>query len=306
MQELTYTNEADWHAIRNGYVGSSESAALLGITTWCTAFSLYHAKRGRVRMTAPDNNRLDAGKRLEHAIATWFADREGLEILRSQVYAVADDADRMGSTCDYFVTDKTDPAKGPGILEIKNRDWFQWKEHWTDKKPPADVACQVQHQFRCTRFTWGMVGCLVGGNDLRRYDVRPSTKAMDHIVDLVEGFWAMVDTNVEPPVEGYPCDIDTLKDLYATVVRRDVNVDDTEVAETVRMWEWAREQRLQMSKTEDSCKAKVMQVMRDADVLYAPTVRVNQSIDSRGARRFTIKTDLPDTSEAKQSMLEAG
>lgn len=306
MPELSYRTEEEWHQIRTGYVGSSESAALLGLTTWCTPFSLYHAKRGHIRTTSPDSNRMEAGKRLEGAIAAWFADREHLEILRTQVYVAADDADRMGSTLDFLVTDKTNPNAGPGILEVKNRDWLQWKEHWSETKPPADVVTQVQHQFRCTGFQWGMVACLVGGNDLRRYDVRPSKGAMDAITENVESFWAAVDAGMEPPVEGYPCDIEVLKDLYAEIVTKEVCVDDVELAETVRLWDWAREQANQMKKTADSCKAKVMQAMKDASTLLAPTVRVNQTIAKDGSRRFTIKTDLPDTSKPARSMMEAG
>jgi len=305
MAELSYANNQELSEIRCDNIGSSESPALGGVTTWASPFSIYHAKKLRTPMDAPENDRMEAGKRLESAIAAWAADKGGFRLVKSQVYVTSDVVPKMGSTTDYFIED---PRRGDwGLLEVKNRDWLQWKQHWTDKKPPADTAWQVQHQLACTGFKWAVIACLVGGNDLKLYQMAPVERAMTHIGELVTEFWAGFDAGLEPPVEGYPCDLETLNDLYATVERGEVKlVDDAELAETIRMFDWARDEAGERKKTADSCKAKILQVLGNAEILIAPTVQVRQSIDSRGARRLKVETDRPDHRSSPTSVLEAG
>jgi len=64
----------EWHAARADGIGGSEIAAVLGISPWESAFSLWHRKRGIVPPREA-NTEMDAGRRLEPVICDVFEER---------------------------------------------------------------------------------------------------------------------------------------------------------------------------------------------------------------------------------------
>lgn len=282
MPEIRYSTEEEWHSIRARHVGSSECAALFGLSRWCTRFTLWHAKsRGEV-LSSPDNDRMDAGRRLEAAIAAWVADVRGWSVEKCGVYLTSPTVEGMGSSLDFYIHDA---ERGPGILEIKNVDWLQWKEHWTPTRIPQDIAVQVQHQYACTGFTHGAVGCLVGGNDLRIYQTAPDPDAMAAIERTVAGFWSDVKAGRQPSPIGTAVEADFLRRLYPDVdPDEQMAVDDPDLAETARLMRWAEEQRLINDRTVSSCRAKVAAVMGPAALLLLPGAGVRRRPHGKGVR----------------------
>ncbi|MDG4792204.1 YqaJ viral recombinase family protein, partial [Micromonospora sp. WMMD1102] len=61
-----------WHELRRAGVTASEVAALVGISPWDSAFSLYHRKANGWEVE--DNEDLSNGRRCEPVIAEWWAD----------------------------------------------------------------------------------------------------------------------------------------------------------------------------------------------------------------------------------------
>jgi putative phage-type endonuclease len=80
--ETTPDNER-WHELRRAGVTASEIAAVLGISPWESAFSLYWRKIHSWR--TGDNEFTSAGRHLEDAIASWWVADSGVDPARELV-----------------------------------------------------------------------------------------------------------------------------------------------------------------------------------------------------------------------------
>jgi hypothetical protein len=128
---------------RREHVGASEVAALFDASPYLTHFELWHRKRGNIATPdfmadgMPNNERIEAGIRLEPAIIEWACDKWGYE--RRETPLHLSNGKGLGGHPDQLVTD---PERGPGLLEIKTADWLVAKK-WGDE-PPLHYLLQAQ------------------------------------------------------------------------------------------------------------------------------------------------------------------
>ncbi len=214
MSGSPFSDDAEWHAIRARNVGGSEVAALFGVQHdyALSHYALWMVKAGRVPPPVVDNPRVAWGLRLETAIAEAAAEQEGWTIRRGG-YVTDPTTPGMGCTLDFVI----EQEGNPGLLEIKNADWLAHRRAWADGEPPLQILLQLQHQAACTGYRWGVVACLVGGNDLRlyRYEARP--KLLADIRARVRAFWTSIADNKPPPVDGSASATAVLRAMYAPV-----------------------------------------------------------------------------------------
>lgn len=208
------TTREEWLELRKGYVGASEVAALFGVQAAyaLSHFALWHVKRG---VTPPpvEGPRVTWGKRLEEVVALAVQEEHGYDVAHGR-YAVADDC-RMAASLDFEIAaDPLGEFPGPGALETKNVDWLIHRRQWTDGEPPPHILLQNQQQLACTKYAWGAVACLVGGNELRlyRYGARPALGA--EIKRRVNAFWQSIAENEPPDVDGSDGAARILAQLY--------------------------------------------------------------------------------------------
>lgn len=184
-------------AFRAAHVGASEVAALFDASPYLTHFELWHRKAGNIATPdfmadgMPNNERIEAGIRLEPAIIDWACDRWGYQRRETPKHLTSGRG--LGGHPDQLVTC---PERGPGLLEVKTADWLVAKK-WGDE-PPLNYLLQTQSYIGLSGCTWGDVVVLVGGNQLVRhqYDFRPAVYA--EIQARVTAFWQSIRAN-DPP-----------------------------------------------------------------------------------------------------------
>lgn len=222
---LTPRDEAEWLAWRAQDITSTDTSALFGLSPYATPFELWHAKRNGGGDGFSDNDRMQAGRHIEPAIASLVAEREGVTVLPFKVYA-RDTAARLGSSFDFRIEGVEDSLNaatseiaalcrrlGPGVLECKNVDFLAFRDKWTADECPAHIEIQLQHQLEVTGLAWGVVAALVGGNTVWLY-VRERDLAVGRAIRVkVAEFWASQAAGVSPPPV-MPDDADALIALY--------------------------------------------------------------------------------------------
>jgi predicted phage-related endonuclease len=193
---------------RTSHVGASEVAALFDASPYLTEFELFHRKAGNIDtpdFMAPgmaNNERIEAGVRLEPVIIDWACDKWGYA--RRETPKHLSNGKGLGGHPDQLVTC---PDRGEGLLEIKTADWLVRKK-WGEE-PPLNYLLQSQAYAGLAGVAWCDVVVLVGGNSLERftYDFRPKLYA--EIEKRVETFWQSVRAN-DPPKPDFGRDGDTL------------------------------------------------------------------------------------------------
>jgi putative phage-type endonuclease len=208
----------DWFAAREGRLGASEIAAVLGLSKWQSPFSLWHLKSGNIAPEA-DNREMEWGRDLEALIARRFArnhpewrlSRCGLYANRERSWQVAQ-PDRV---IHYG-------QRRLAALEVKtDRNAEEWGVQGTDEIP-IYYLCQARWQL--DTFGWDRchVAVLIAGSDYREYLVEHDHADAKLMRDEALRFLAIV-------ADGVPPDIDSHEVTYRAVRELHPDIDGTEV-----------------------------------------------------------------------------
>jgi putative phage-type endonuclease len=184
--------------LRKAGIGASEVAAVCGVDPFRNALDVFLEKTGQ---TEPfqGNEFTEWGNRLEGVIADAYADRMGVELETSGT--VVGPCDWMFATPDRLVV--TAP-KDRGV-EVKNRNYFNWKE-WGDPgtdEAPIEVVAQCQWTMAVTGKKKWDIAVLLGGNRLGIYHLDFDEAIAKQMIERVDTFWhENVLARVVPELDG--------------------------------------------------------------------------------------------------------
>lgn len=196
-------DRAEWlHARRDG-VGSSDVAAIMGVSSWGSAQHVYYDKRGELPADDDAGEAALWGSLDEETTAREWA-RRNRSVVRRIGLIASRAADHHRCTLDRQVREcplDRDRAE-VCALEIKHRSaWLagKWK-----RQIPDDVLAQVLWQIHVTGYDHIHVACRIGGNDYRQYVVRrrDHVQLIGDIVTVVDRAWADIKAGNVPPLTG--------------------------------------------------------------------------------------------------------
>lgn len=255
----------EWHDLRSRHVGGSEVAALFDLapedtpTYLRSKFALWHVKAGNAPSPFVGNPRVKWGIQLEAVIAEAAATENGWSVQKGG-YVTDVHCPGLGCTLDYVI--EYDPKEaGPGALEIKNVDWLIHKKSW-ETEPPPHILLQHQHQLAATGYSWGVVCCLVGGNDLRVYRYAARPKLIAEIRRRVTDFWRSIGEGHEPPIDGSSSAAAILTSLHPQVDEDVIDMrESNEWAEAAHGLYMAAEARRRADDDYDLAKNRIAQLL---------------------------------------------
>lgn len=286
MSAHEITSDEMWREVRARHIGSSEVGALFDASPYFTRFALWHAKAGNATLPPADNQRVEWGRLLEPAIAEGIARQMRWSLVKSRVYHSSDTVKGMGCTVDYDVVDHTD---GPGIVEVKNVDWLEWKKSWTDSAAPRHIELQLQHQLACTARPWGAIGALVGGNDLKIYERQPKPRIIAEIERKVSAFWQSVERGQAPDAFGQESELDTLAQLFPLPEEgKQLEIADPTLAQAAADYLWAKAQERLGKTMATRAKVRLLAAAKDAELMLLPGFLARRSVTSSGAVRLKV------------------
>ncbi|TCO64361.1 YqaJ viral recombinase family protein [Actinocrispum wychmicini] len=207
----------EWVTTRSTSLGASDIAAVLRLSPWQSAFSLWHEKRG-VLTPEPDTEVLRRGRLLEPVVAAWFAEqhpeykvrRTGTWANRARPWQIA--------TPDRLLHALT----GRAVLEIKTAtDPGEWGEPGTGEIP-IHYRCQVLWQLDTLGLTRGHVAVLTSGLEFREYVVEWNIDEVELLRAAGREFLDTIDRDERP-------DIDTHGATYRAVRLLHPDIADVEV-----------------------------------------------------------------------------
>lgn len=223
-----------WLTARRGGLGSSDIAAILGISRYGNALSVWHDKTGGLPLESDDSEPALWGRAIEETVAREWARRNRSVVRRVGLVANIDRPWQMCTLDRRVLACPLATERERCAVEIKCRDKMkagQWR-----KGTPDDVLAQVLWQIDVCGYDHLHVGTLIGGNDYRQFTVwRKDYESL--IADLRAAGAAMWDRVVtrRPPVLTGDEEPGPLLDLYerlhperdgAVEIARDGNAQD--------------------------------------------------------------------------------
>ncbi|MFJ4286441.1 YqaJ viral recombinase family protein [Paenarthrobacter nicotinovorans] len=219
---MTYTvldpapDTAHWLRMRKQGLGASDSAAVLGLSKWGTALTVYKDKLSdSIDDTMSD--RQDWGHRLEEPIAQWVRERKGLDVRKSPGLIRSEEFPWLLATPDRTI------IEGDVVvpLEIKSSDAFMldaWKEGI-----PLNYQIQIQQQILIMGAPHGYLVVLHGGNTPEFYPVEADHEFHEMLIRLTRDFW---ENHVLAGVAPEPTISDDLNATYKGVLGQQAVIPD--------------------------------------------------------------------------------
>lgn len=274
MPAIEVQGDAHWRDLRAQHVGSSEIAALFDVHPWTTRFTLWHVKAGLVPERDRNESRMEVGKAIEPAIASLVGAQLLCDVLPVREYHTHPTVKGLGATLDYMIVD---PERGPGIVECKNVDWFEFRRTWGEQPPPY-YGLQVQQQYACTQWRWGMLAALVGGNDLRLFRIEPKPRVIAEIERRGADFWQSVRDRRAPEPTGTSEEADVLAELLPNVRKdRVIELVDQDLVQACADWLWGVAQMRTGEAMKTAAQVRILNAMEDAGVALLPGHRAKLS-----------------------------
>ena len=185
---LKFSNRAEWLAARSQGIGASEVATIVGLNKWETPYQLWRRKLG---MDAPKEETfaMKAGHYLEDAVAKFYSDASGNEIINASVedFMFINKEKpflRVSPDRTFWLPNMAHNDDNKGILECKTTqkviDPEDLPKHW---------FCQVQMNLGVAGYEHGSLAWLTAGRDFGYCDIDFDADFYGWLVDEVEKFW---------------------------------------------------------------------------------------------------------------------
>ena len=190
-------------------IGSSEIAAVCGISSWGSPLSVWLSKTGQAAANDADVLHFDIGDALEPVCARWYARRMG-ELL--------EDPKRV-----FHHPDREWQCAMPDRLRKNDGRPVECKvsytsEGWGDEgsdEVPQEYLCQVQWQLDVLGADFAHIAAIIG-RQFRVYTVRRDDDLIAALREAGERFWHdYVLTGVQPPVTAHDADRKWLQERFA-------------------------------------------------------------------------------------------
>lgn len=152
-------NRDEWLKLREGKISSSNAAVVCGISPFKTPLQLWAEWTGKVKDSFKGNKATQLGTTLEPLVASWYAERNGVEVRHGDALFVDSELSWLVATPDYLI-----PSQGDIPLEIKTGNW-RTAYKWADGGAPYEYVLQLQIQMRVLRKSRGVLTAYLGDFD---------------------------------------------------------------------------------------------------------------------------------------------
>lgn len=213
MQALRLVNTEDlihdeWLEYRKQGIGGSDVAAIVGLSRFKSAYSVYLDKIGELP-PLEDNPKMKAGRVLEPVIAEWFTEETGIRTQEQKFIFQHPEHKFMLANIDRWV-----PGENAG-LEIKNTseycrdDWFEGNTEII----PTEYQLQANHYMAVLNAEKWYVAVLIGGWDFQWRIIERDEQLIKNLITIEQNFWENHVLAQVPPAVGSQ-DTDLINSAY--------------------------------------------------------------------------------------------
>lgn len=266
---------------RTKFLGSSDAAAILGLSPWATPLQVYEDK------ITPRSEHADAarerfftrGKRLEPVVCDMLAEETGIEIARRNHRYRDPELPYLAAEIDAETTD----GRNVEIKTVSPFKAWEWGEEHSDQIP-LHYCVQVLHALMVTRRDQAIVAALIGADDLRIYRVERDDELIGRMRSEEVAFWDRIQRREPPPIS-------TLADAalrWPSSMTRSV-VADAELTVKIGTLKEIRGQIKELEATADALELCAKSALADAETLLGPDGKRLATWKSQSSNRLDQK-----------------
>lgn len=259
LVETEGLSREEWLRYRKSGIGGSDVAAILGISKWNSAISLWLDKTNQTNEPVEENEAMQWGTIMEPIIRNHFAEVTGKTVVEVKAMLQHPEYPFMLADVDGLTEDD---EGNPAILEIKTASEYKRSEWENDI--PSYYQTQVQHYLCVTGVQKAYVAVLIGGNSFKVYEVDADAEIQSMLIAVEKDFWNKVQNMIRPELDGSDAAKNLLDSLYHGGISEEIVMPD-EAIEYVDAY-------IEACAEEDNAKAKkqeasnhIKEIMGDYD-----------------------------------------
>lgn len=259
LVETEGLSREEWLRYRKSGIGGSDVAAILGISKWNSAISLWLDKTNQTNEPVEENEAMQWGTIMEPIIRNHFAEVTGKTVVEVKAMLQHPEYPFMLADVDGLTEDD---EGHPAILEIKTASEYKRSEWENDI--PSYYQTQVQHYLCVTGVQKAYVAVLIGGNSFKVYEVDADAEIQSMLIAVEKDLWNKVQNMIRPELDGSDAAKNLLDSLYHGGISEEIVMPD-EAIEYVDAY-------IEACAEEDNAKAKkqeasnhIKEIMGDYD-----------------------------------------
>lgn len=279
-----------WLACRRTGLGGSDAGAIMGVSPYKSAYSVWADKLGALP-PAEDSEPMRQGRDLEDYVARRFMEETGLRVRRSRQMLRSIAHPVMLANIDRQVI-----GQRAGLECKTSRDTTM--RRYKNGEYPLEYYAQCLHYLAVTGWERWYLAVLVYGTGLLVYtiDRRDVEDDVAALIAAEEAFWRdYVETRSQPAPDGLESTTRALGAVWAAPdPDRAIDADDETDALLLRLCGLKRERKTldeQIAETENMVKAR----MQEAEVLRGTgTMATWRGVDVKRLSERKIRDKFPD------------
>lgn len=224
----------EWLELRRRGIGGSDVAAVMGLSPWLSAFTLWHIKAGTVEAPKLDSEPVYWGKVLESLVATrWRQEHPDKHAGHWQGCTWADPAEPWRhANPDWIATDGHGHRE---IVEIKTtRFGDEWGHSGGDIVPPYYLT---QLLWYCDIMSAGVgwLAVLIGGSDYReyRFEVSEHADEIATIRAMTRAFWESLQAGDAPDIDASNSTYQVLREMHPDIDGSSIEIEPAMATDAV-------------------------------------------------------------------------
>jgi putative phage-type endonuclease len=237
MTDATYLGDPPvespkWNRLRSKGIGGSEIAAVVGLSPWTSAFTLWHRKAGKLGPQQPSES-MNWGKRLEPVVCDAFAERHPDVHIRTAGLFHHQTRRWQLASCDRLIATE-EACQAHAVLEVKTadaHDAFEWGDDGTDEIPPY-YRCQALWYLDTLGLPLSHIAVLIGGNDYREFVIEYAKGEAEWLREEGRKFWQTVLDDQPPPLDGSDSTYQAVREMHPDIEPIEEAIDPM----TFEMW----------------------------------------------------------------------
>ena len=206
ITKVKTASREEWKALRHRYIGGSDAAAVVGLNPFCSPFSLWAEKTGRVP-GFEGNLTTEVGAFLEEFVAQKFAEVTGKRVRRCNQSLLNSDYPFAIANIDREIV-----GEDAG-LEIKTTSEMNLKK-FKGGEFPANYYCQCMHYLAMTGRARWYLAVLIGNREFRTFTIERDEDEIAALMESEREFWQLVQRNEWPNPDGMSSTGRTLDAMY--------------------------------------------------------------------------------------------
>ena len=205
---------------RIGFIGSSDAAAVLGLSRWKTPLQIWAEKTGQVvPADISDKEAVNLGVELEDYVARRFMRITGKKVMRPPNQQTENQVHPQYP----FLTCAIDRrvVGEDALLECKTCGAWKAKE-WELEEVPQEYVIQVMHQLAVTGKKVGYIAVLIGNQDFKWQEIKRDEVLISDMISREVAFWNDYIVPVVMPAFVSRKDSETIYELFDSPIPESV------------------------------------------------------------------------------------